>query len=32
MPDGLDHATIALGALIGDDNPPDGVLASADAR
>jgi hypothetical protein len=32
MPDGLDYSAVALGALIGDNNPPDGVLASADAR
>jgi hypothetical protein len=29
--DSLDHATVALGALIGDDDPPDGVLTGADA-
>ena len=32
MPDGLDHSAVALGALIGNYNPPDGVLVSADAR
>jgi hypothetical protein len=31
MPDRLNHATVALGALVGDDDAPDGVLASADA-
>jgi hypothetical protein len=31
MADGLDYATVALGSLIGDNNPPNGVLASADA-
>ena len=25
--DDLDHPPVALGALVGDDHPPDGVLA-----
>jgi hypothetical protein len=26
---GLNHTTVALGALVGDDDPPDGVLAAS---
>src|ERR1700722_16280512 len=32
MHDGLDHPSVTLGALVSDDSPPDGVLASADSR
>ena len=30
MPDDLDDPTVALGALVRDDHPPDWVLAPAD--
>jgi hypothetical protein len=31
VPDRLDHATVALRALVGDDDPPDRILARANA-
>jgi hypothetical protein len=32
MTDDLDHAAVALGALVGHHHPPDGILSRADAR
>ena len=31
VPDGFNHPSVALGALVGHDHPPDRVLAAADA-